>query len=462
MTSPDPSAILEGRTTSRHSVPLIIGLVGSGVCLLIALGIYVLLSFAYMTGPLSVIIGIILALPTAAIMVGAVLFMDRLEPEPKTKLAFVFLWGAGPAILVAFLLNSFVMAPLFTLLAGKALGDVLAASVGAPLVEETCKGAVLLLLLLRRRDEIDGPTDGIIYAAMVGLGFALVENVLYYFRLTAEPLPVLGITFFLRGIGSPLAHPLFTSMTGLGIAYAANRRGSQGVLAIIGGWIAAMFLHGLWNFGASLNIGPRILLVFTLPSIGVYLILACVLVGLIVILVRDRRRIVGLIQRYLPPYGQYGIVTPSDLQMLATLSARRAARGWASGQFGPGGRKAMGEYQLAATELALLHSHAETRTVEPRRFAIRRDQLVGLMRATRSVFAPASGPPQVPPGPGAPGPAGPAGPPQAPYGGRPQAPYGPPGGQQPYGGQTPYGGQPQPPYGQPPQGGRPPYGGPPR
>ena len=93
------------------------------------------------------------------------------------------------------------------------------------------KGLVLFGLLWRRRDEIDGPTDGVIYAAMVGLGFAMVENVGYYINAIVTPerggIALLGYTFVLRGVLSPLLHPIFTSMTGLGVAYAASRpRGS--------------------------------------------------------------------------------------------------------------------------------------------------------------------------------------------------------------------------------------------
>jgi RsiW-degrading membrane proteinase PrsW (M82 family) len=437
MTPLEPSAVLEGRTSNRHSIPLIIGLAVSGFCLLIALVIYMFLG-----GPLSTVLGLILALPTTVVMVGLVLLIDRLEPEPLLKLAFVFLWGAGVAILVALVVNtagaSFFWIPVF----GAQQGNYFAAAFGAPLVEETCKGSVLFLLLWRRRDEIDGPTDGIVYAAMVGLGFALIENVLYYMKvMPAGPSAVL-FTVGLRGVLSPLCHPLFTSMTGLGIAFAANRRDAIGYLAVAGGWIGAMILHFTWNFSSG----------FGFAGLGVaYLILACVLGGLIFVLVKDRRRIIGLIQKYLPMYDRLGIVTPSDVTMLSQLKTRRNARRWAGSQLGRQGSRAMGDYQLAATELAMLHSHAETQTVDPQRFSMRRDALVGLMRVTHNLFAPrGQQPPQAPPGYGAP-----QGPPQGPPQGQPYPqgqPQGPPQGQ-PYPQGPPQGQPPQgPPPGQPPQG----------
>ena len=52
-------------------------------------------------------------------------------------------------------------------------------AVVAPVTEEATKGAFLLLLLWWRRHELDGVLDGIVYAGMVGIGFAFTENILY-------------------------------------------------------------------------------------------------------------------------------------------------------------------------------------------------------------------------------------------------------------------------------------------
>ena len=49
----------------------------------------------------------------------------------------------------------------------------------APLTEEASKGLFLFLLLWWRRAELDGVLDGIVYAGMVGIGFAFTENILY-------------------------------------------------------------------------------------------------------------------------------------------------------------------------------------------------------------------------------------------------------------------------------------------
>src|SRR5262249_56789936 len=166
---------------------------------------------------------------------------------------------------------------------GKGNGQFVSAAIGAPVVEETLKGLVLVWLLWRRRQELDGPTDGIIYGAMVGLGFAMMENIGYYISALVRPeaggVPLLEATFVFRGLLAPLAHPMFTAMTGIGAAYAATHR--RGGRALAAGLARAMFLHGLWDGLTGPGL-PRIILAYRL--------LACVLVVLITGVLAHRRR----------------------------------------------------------------------------------------------------------------------------------------------------------------------------
>jgi hypothetical protein len=84
----------------------------------------------------------------------------------------------------------------------------------------------------------------------------------------------------------------------------------------------------------------------------VYLILAAALAAVVALVVADRRRIIRLITRFLPGYAGSGELTKLDVQMLASTHLRRLARQWARLHGGPGSR-AMAQYQLAATDLAL-------------------------------------------------------------------------------------------------------------
>ena len=324
----DPRAVIEGRVPGRPRVGFIAGIVITAACAIVALSIDAGESFAAGQGVVPFVIALPLALLPVPLLVALVLWVDRLEPEPRGPLIFAFAWGAGIAALAALIINTAGLEYVTQPALGASTGEYVSATFGAPVVEETLKGLVLVGLLWRRRDELDGPTDGVIYAAMVGLGFAMIENVGYYINALVTPqrggIELLGYTFVLRGLFSPLLHPLFTSMTGLGVAYAASRRHGGG-RAVVAGWLAAMLLHGIWN-GLSVY--------GTAGELIGYAIMSCVLAGVIAVLVADRHRIVGLIRHDLPAYAATGLVTSDDIAMLSSLRARRQARNWARGRGG--------------------------------------------------------------------------------------------------------------------------------
>jgi RsiW-degrading membrane proteinase PrsW (M82 family) len=366
----DPRAVLDGRPPGRPRVGLIVTIAVASLCLLVGLAL------AALSGVGTFGVGLLLSLVPLGIWLPVVLALDRLEPEPPSALVVAFLWGAGIATLVAGILNSLGLELLTAPLFGEEVGWYLVASFGAPVVEELLKGAVLFGLLWFRRHELNGWTDGVIYAAMVALGFAAVENVTYFIQ--AAQTGTLGPTFVLRALVTPLLHPLCTALTGLGVASAATSPpGPRRVWAPLGGLAAAIALHMLWN--ASTGFGMIALGAAYLAGLGV-------LVTLIVVLVKDRRRTVATIGTQVARYLPTGLVTPADLTMLSTLGARKQAREWARRTGGAGAAHAMRDYQQAATELALLHDRVARGAVEPWRVEGQRQALVHLMDLTRRAF----------------------------------------------------------------------------
>ncbi|TDQ43594.1 PrsW family intramembrane metalloprotease [Actinorugispora endophytica] len=375
----DTRAILEGRKPGRHSVGLIVGIALSVLCMLLMLGYLLLTGFAGggTAGVVAFFVSLVAAVIPVTVLVPLILLLDRLEPEPNSVLLFAFLWGAGVAVVASFALNTVGMELYTVPLFGEDVGSYVTAAVGAPLVEESAKGLVLLLLLWRRRGEIDSATDGVVYAAMVATGFAFTENVSYFLgALFSDGFAGFAFTFVLRGLVAPLGHPLYTAMIGLGVAYAATHRGAGRVFMPFLGWVGAVLLHALWN-GST---------VFGWVGLGVaYAILFCVLVAVVSVAVRDRHRQVAAIARYLPPYLPTGLVTPADVRMLSSMGGRKAARAWARRNAGPRGRRAMEDYQLAATELALLHQRID-RGVAGAAWWERRDAFLALMHVAREAF----------------------------------------------------------------------------
>jgi hypothetical protein len=148
-------------------------------------GVLTFLLIAAETGTVGFAVGLLLATLPVPIYVALALWLDRFEAEPRGLLVRAFVWGAAGAVFFSMLVNS-----IFELSLAGTLGEEAASLAGsvisAPLVEEATKGLVLFVFFFRYKDEFDNVTDGIVYAAMVGLGFAMTENVLYYGNALAE------------------------------------------------------------------------------------------------------------------------------------------------------------------------------------------------------------------------------------------------------------------------------------
>jgi RsiW-degrading membrane proteinase PrsW (M82 family) len=334
------------RRQRRGVLATVLALVLLGICGLLLIGILV-----YSVGAGGVIVGTLGALLPVGPVVWAFLWMDRWEPEPPRVLLVAFLWGACFATLAALILNS--SAELAT---SSVLGDassVFSAVFVAPWVEEFMKGSFLLGLLVFRRREFDGILDGIVYAGVVAAGFAFTENILYLGQAfasgaaTGQGGDVLAV-LVMRGLFSPFAHPLFTSMTGIGLGIASNARTVLVRLAApIGGYLLAVFLHACWNASASLADGEALVPVYLM-------IMLPMLVFVLLVVLYQRRREQRIIAAELPGFAEAGWIAPSEVHLLESLAGRR---GWLRAvrrRSGSAVARAVSEYQAAVTELAIL------------------------------------------------------------------------------------------------------------
>ncbi|MFJ3957839.1 PrsW family glutamic-type intramembrane protease [Arthrobacter sp. NPDC090010] len=284
--------------------------------------------------------GFFASLIPLAIVLTAVYFMDRWEPEPRKLLLFALLWGATVAVA-----TTVIIQPFFLTLApeGSTKDDLqtFLATVEAPIVEEFSKSLGLLLLALLARKYFDGPVDGLVYAFTIAAGFAFTENILYFGRIYVEEEGA-GQTFwtivFLRGILSPFAHALFTGTTGLLMGFAA-RRWSRGltVAAFFVGLLPAMFLHHQWN-----SMGEDFLWLYIVIQMPLFLL---AVVGFILLRVAEAK----LTRARLSEYAAAGWLTWAEVGLFATGSGRRAAKHWAS-QWGR--QKPMRDLIRTATALA--------------------------------------------------------------------------------------------------------------
>jgi protease PrsW len=374
MAAPPPRPVLDTRRFGRTPLAFLVVL---GACCLVA--IVALVAFVR-GGPVPALTGLFLALLSVPVVLAVILYLDRLEPEPRALLAAMFGAGAGIAAVTALIGRALdtgvITVPELGPHAGHAVPVTLGAAIGGAIFAETLQGAVMVALLPSRRAEIDGAHDGVVYASMMGLGFALVANVYAYSQAERGGFGALAATFARRGVLGPLWEPLCTSMIGLGVAYAASRRGGSGYWAIVAGWVAAVVLNVLWNDSVTASTSR-------LAATDLFLLAA--LVAVVVVVLADWQRLVGMIRRFLPVFEDPEVVAAADIPMLASMRLRRLGRQWARLNLGIDGRRAMAEYQLAATELAMACNRNSLGRTTPEAFTRHRDDSLSLMRAAAAM-----------------------------------------------------------------------------
>jgi protease PrsW len=316
----------------------------------------------------------------APLLVALVLAVDRYEPEPKRVLGLTFLYGATAAVLFAGVLNvaGFAFAgggggggggggrargggaagggrgrEARGGGAGGGAGEFLTVSVVAPVVEETLKSLAVLVVFWRLRDQFNGVVDAIVYSGMVGLGFAVTENAFYYAGALVEGADVFTAVIVIRGVFSPFAHPLFTSMFGIGLAVAGETARFRALPPILG-LGAAVFLHGLWN--AATFLGPGFFLVYLFVFVPLFI---AVVVAAVLASAREAR----LIRAYLAPDVHSGLLTADEVEKLASSRLRRQAEREATRLGGESGKQARRAFHHAATRLAFLRHRRHKRAL---------------------------------------------------------------------------------------------------
>jgi RsiW-degrading membrane proteinase PrsW (M82 family) len=279
------------------------------------LGLIVLALIGAETGPEEFVIGLICATLPVPFYLMLVLWIDRYEREPLWMLATAFFWGALVAVFIAFVLNTGIS--IFAMIAthSKQIGENVGAVISAPIVEESAK-ACILVILFWKRDEFDGIVDGIVYAGMVGLGFAMTENVMYYGRAAHEGSEALKLLLILRGMAAPFSHPLFTSMTGIGLGWARqSNNGFTKLVAPVAGFMLAISMHAIWN-GSAVYGGEK-------GFFSAYFaIMVPALIVTLVVIFFSLRREGRIVRQFLYPDFKQGLFDPEEYEKLCTVRGR--------------------------------------------------------------------------------------------------------------------------------------------
>ena len=168
--------------------------------------------------------------------------LDAKRPEPASTrrlVVFAGMLSVIPAVILEVYLTSTVgesVAPVLTY-----QGASFHAFIIAAFVEEACK-ILVVYWVVWRRPEFDERMDGIVYASRAGLGFALVENILYL--LNEHSLGGQLQLWIMRAVLAVPGHAMWTGMIG---AMAARRRFDKKGLGLIGGYLLAVAFHGAYD-----------------------------------------------------------------------------------------------------------------------------------------------------------------------------------------------------------------------
>lgn len=178
---------------------------------------------------------------------------DRYEREPLQLSIAAFLWGALPAIVLSVFSELYLSVALIQM-PNTVAGTMLQRATIAPLVEELLKGVALFAIYIWFYSEFDNVLDGLLYGVIVGLGFSMSENFLYFVgAVGGSGYSALTSVIFLRAVLFGLNHAFYCSLTGIGFGLARNEQSKLWrILYPIFGLAAAVVIHGVHNVGISM------------------------------------------------------------------------------------------------------------------------------------------------------------------------------------------------------------------
>jgi len=343
----DEVSILGAGVTMQFALPQRLGIrsrwliAGIGIAILvisamitIILNSVIGISALSQNGVSSVISALTIPLVPATGIFLLVNFMDRFEREPWFLRLAAFLWGAIIAIPPALFIEQNIdniLQNMFDLNNTSEVMRSLLQGLNAGITEETIKGLGLLLLFFILRDEFDNVTDGIVYGALIGAGFAMVEN-FNYFALNSKNFLVFLIVG--RVILGWLGHSTFIACFGAALGYIRHTRvrWKQIVIPLLG-FLIAVGLHSFFDFvtlQASAAIrtsgaNSQVVNYALIAIIGNYFPPFLAQVGLLYILIKSLAHESAVIREFLANEVSNGVVSVSEYALLQNSFHRTKA-----------------------------------------------------------------------------------------------------------------------------------------
>ncbi len=304
-------------------------------------------------GRTALVYALLFAFVPVVPLVAALLWLDRIRPEPAALLVVALVWGALAATYLSLEINGRL---------AQQVGDAYGASARsavfiAPWVEETTKGAIVFFLVWWRRHDFNSILAGLVYGGLAGIGFAFTENIVYYGQLFQRvkdyqgdqgvALHAVEHLFLWRGVAAPFVHPMFTMMTGIGVGLAVRHRDAGArIVAPLAGFCAAVLFHMAYNAAASFAPGQALTAVYVAILVPALL----TLLGLVLLVRRYEYRVISA---RLSDYSAFGWLPREHVALIATTKGRRRARRHVKG-LGRTERDLLRRYQQVGVDLGVL------------------------------------------------------------------------------------------------------------
>ncbi len=282
------------------------------------------------------------------------MWLDRFRPQRPLIWFLTFMWGAAAATWFSIYINSWAGEAMATTDANADMGTRPAIFI-APFVEEATKATVLFLLVILWRARIVSRLSMVVLAGLSAVGFAFVENIIYYARAIVyavntieieDPMGEVMELVLLRGLYTSYGHPLFTMMTATGLAIGLGARSRiVRIMAPLGGFLVAAGGHMLFNGMASVSSLDELIV----PWIMTLTLVALLVISLLLGVVGQTQ----LLRRRLHDFHQVGWLQERDVTVYS--SAWKRIKLHLAGLFrGPRVWWATAKFMRLITELAYL------------------------------------------------------------------------------------------------------------
>ncbi|THV30633.1 PrsW family intramembrane metalloprotease [Glycomyces paridis] len=287
--------------------------------------------------------------------------LDLFEREPPTVRAAAVCWGGLAAVAFAMIANNAALVVLAELTDSR-WARKWGPAIAGPLNEEWLKALGVVLLVLIVREHFDRSIDGLIYGALVGLGFQVVENLTYAINFAvlnpnSDLSGALSVTFTRVLVAGPWSHPLYTGAAGLGIAFfvtQTRRRLGTRVGVGVGLFALALGMHGLWNLPVPGGLTPALAIPLTYGK-------GLIILGLFFVLYHFAARAEWHWFVTTMSDEDEAVITTEDLTEMRSLRSRRKARKRAAKRWGKPAAHLLRKLQRELVNLATLVARDQRR-----------------------------------------------------------------------------------------------------